>query len=321
MRTDNIYYKYSEFLKNQYHTKVYKLPVNLPITCPNRIDGKGGCTFCAESGTGFEAMDSQISVTEQLSKTKAFIHRRYKAEKYIAYFQNYTNTFLPMAELQNYLLEAASVSDIVEIDLSTRPDCIREDYLQMIRRFSDETGIHICFELGLQTANYHTLKSINRGHGLAEYIDSCLRIKKYGFSLCTHVILNLPSDNLDDAVETAKLVSVLNNDLVKIHSLYIAKNTAMGQAFLNHDFTICSKEAYYERLGAFLEHLDPNIAVERLFSRIPEKDSLFSNWSTSWWKLLDEFIAYMEENHRYQGRLYNYVNGPALKKFDQSDKY
>ena len=98
MEKDCLYYKYSDYLKKHYHTKVYKLPVNLPITCPNRLDGQG-CTFCAESGTGFEAMDASVSVKEQLIKTQAYIRKRYKAEKFIAYFQNYTNTFMPVEQL------------------------------------------------------------------------------------------------------------------------------------------------------------------------------------------------------------------------------
>ena len=100
MSAENLYYKYSDFLKKHYHTKVYKLPVNLPVTCPNRIGGSG-CTFCSESGTGFEAMSSSVSVREQLEKTREYIRKRYKAEKFIAYFQNYTNTFMPLDRFPN----------------------------------------------------------------------------------------------------------------------------------------------------------------------------------------------------------------------------
>ncbi|MFR0986736.1 MAG: TIGR01212 family radical SAM protein [Frisingicoccus sp.] len=315
MGRDYLYYKYSDFLKKHYLAKVYKLPVNLPVTCPNRVNGQG-CSFCAESGTGFEAMSSEISVTEQLIKTQEYIRRRYKAQKFIAYFQNYTNTYLPLGKLREYMEEAAKLPDIVEIAISTRPDCIREDYLDMMEEIAAAFNISIGIELGLQTANYHTLKEIRRGHGLAEYLDACLRIQKRDFLLCTHIILNLPGDTLDDVIETGKIISIMGNHLVKAHSLYIARETEMARLFENGRLTIGSKEDYFLRLQTFLEYLSPDIAVERLFSRIPEEDALFSNWQTSWWKLQDEFLAHMEAQKSFQGKRYDYRNGPALKIFD-----
>ena len=199
-----LYHKYSEYLQNKYGEKVYKLPINLPITCPNRIHGQG-CSFCAEVGTGFEAKNSSVSVTEQLNATKTLIEQKYKAKKFIAYFQNYTNTFMPLDTFRAYMLEAAMVEDIVEISISTRPDCIRDSYLDVLRDIQKEYHVDINIELGLQSANYHTLDAINRGHGLAEFIDAVLRIQKYAFTICAHVILNLPQDTMRDAVETAKI--------------------------------------------------------------------------------------------------------------------
>ena len=314
MSEKNMYQKYSDYLKSKYGEKVYKLPINLPISCPNRVHGSG-CSFCSEVGTGFEAMSQTISVTEQLTKTKELIRKKYKAEKYIAYFQNYTNTYMPLDVFSEYIKEAARVEDIVEISISTRPDCIREDYLAVLKEIEKEFQVAIHIELGLQTVNYHTLDYIDRGHGLAEFIDAVLRIKKYGFSICTHVILNLPTDKMRDTIETAKILSALNIDIVKLHSLYIAKNTKLCRQYEANEFIMCSKDEYLLRLKAFLEHLSPDIVVERLFSRVPEKDSIFSNWNTSWWKLQDEFVELMEKNDSYQGKKYNYLNGSALNEF------
>ena len=319
MVRENIYYKYSDYLKKHYNVKVYKLPINLPVTCPNRLGGNG-CAFCSDLGTGFESCSSTLSVKEQLLKTREHIQKKYKAEKFIAYFQNYTNTFMPIQQFTSYMEEAASVEGIVEISISTRPDCIRDEYLEILRSISLSYNVAITIELGLQSVNYHTLDKINRGHGLAEYVDACMRIKSYGFSLCTHIILNLPYDNQLDVIETSKMVSIMKNDLVKLHSLYIAKGTCMANQYLNGEIEICSKEEYYERLRLFLEYLNPSIAIERLFSRIPEKDAIFSNWSTSWWKLQDEFMEYMCAHQSYQGKCYYYTNGPALQKlYDGKD--
>ena len=313
MKEKILYKKYSEYLKTKYGEKVYKLPINLPITCPNRIDGQG-CSFCAEVGTGFEAADASISVTEQLNTTKQLIEKKYKARKYIAYFQNYTNTFMKLEQFRAYVIEAATNTDIVEISISTRPDCIKDSYLDVLLDIYNTYHVDINIELGLQTANYHTLDFINRGHGLAEFIDAVLRIKKYPFTICTHVILNLPNDTMRDTIETAKILSALNIDIVKLHSLYIAKNTKLSYQYRNGTISICSKEEYFERVIAFIEHISPDIVIERLFSRVPEEDAYFSNWNTSWWKLQDELLDKMMELNIYQGKRFDYLNGSALNK-------
>ena len=307
------YKKYSDYLKEKYGEKVYKLPINLPITCPNRLDGNG-CSFCAEVGTGFEAMESYISVKKQMEITRALIEKKYKAKKYIAYFQNYTNTFMPLTEFKNYIIEAVSEPDVVEISISTRPDCIRSDYLDVLMEIRQIYQVHINIELGLQTVNYHTLDLINRGHGLAEFIDAVLQIKKYPFTICAHMILNLPGDSLRDAIEGAKVLSALHIDIVKLHSLYIAKNTKLSREYKNGTITVCSKEEYIERVVAFLSFLSPNIIVERLFSRIPEEEADFANWNTSWWKLQDDLLEKMKQQNVYQGKDFHYLNGSALNK-------
>lgn len=221
---------------------------------------------------------------------------------------------MPLEQFRSYVHEAARCRDIVEISISTRPDCIRSSYLDVLKEIKETYQIEINIELGLQTVNYHTLDAINRGHGLAEYLDAVLQIKRYGFTICTHIILNLPQDTLRDCVETAKILSALKTDIVKLHSLYIARNTKLSYDYENGTITVCSKEEYLNRLVTFLEHLDPEIVVERLFSRVPEKDAVFSNWNTSWWKLQDEVMEKMYESHSYQGKSFDYLNGSALNK-------
>ena len=287
-----MYYTYSDYLKNKYHEKVYKLPVNLPVTCPNRLNGACGCDFCAEQGTGFEALNPQLSVTEQLTLTREKIEKKYHAHKFIAYFQNYTNTFLPIDSFEKYMREGASFPDVVEISISTRPDCIRSDYLEILEKIRSEFQVEITLELGLQTVNYHTLRNIHRGHTLAEFID---------------------------AIESAKILSALQVSTVKLHSLYIAKNTRLCEAYENGTITLCSKEDYITRAITFLEYLNPEIAVERLFSRIPENDAVFCNWGTSWWKLKDELLSTMQKADSYQGKMYHYLHGAALRSLDGSD--
>lgn len=309
------YYKtYSGYLQEKYGEKVYKLPINIPVTCPNKVDGPG-CSFCAEVGTGFEAMAATFSVKDQLEGTVTKIRRKYKANKYIAYFQNYTNTYLPLSQFAKYIEEAAAFPNIVEISVSTRPDAIAAEYLDILKEQATLHHLEVTIELGLQTVNYHSLDQIKRGHSLAEYLDAAQLIKSYGFTLCTHVILNLPGDTDRDALETAKVLSAMKNDIVKIHSLYIAKNTPLAALYERGELTLCSKEEYLERLVLFIRHLKTEMVVERLFSRIPEQDCLFSNWQTSWWKLKDEFNDKMAAYQAKQGDLCNYLGGRAVREF------
>ncbi len=312
MNNELPYLPYSEYLRRKYHEKVYKLPVNLPLTCPNRIHGTG-CDFCAEAGTGFEAQDNQISVADQLLLVREKIEKKYHAHKFIAYFQNFTNTFLPLEQFRSYVTETAGVKDIVEIAVSTRPDCIDRSYLDVLAEIKQTCGTEITIELGLQSTNCHTLQSIHRGHSLAEFIDAVLMIRDYPFEICTHVILNLPGDDLTDAIEMAKVLSALRIQVVKAHSLYIAPNTKLYDLYTSGTITLCSKEEYIERAAYFLAYLNPEIAVERMFSRIPETDSVFCNWGNSWWKLRDELFAYMKSHELTQGCSYHYLGGSALR--------
>ena len=298
-----LYNEYSKYLKNKYGEKVYKLPVNIPATCPNRDGtiGYGGCTFCAEVGTGFEMLDNTISVREQIERNMEYISRKYNAKKFIAYFQNYTNTYLELETFKMYIREAI-IQNIVEISISTRPDCVGEEYLQFLNEIHVEYNVNISIELGLQTVNYHTLININRGHTLAAFIDAIMRIKKYNFETCAHVILNLPGDSMVDIVETAKILSVLKVEQVKIHSLYIMENTEMGRLYKENKIALISKDEYLERVITFLEYLNKDIVVQRLIGRAPKENSLFVNWSMSWWKIKDEILDNMAKQDRYQGK-------------------
>lgn len=313
-----MYKQYSTFLKEKYKEKVYKLPISLKETnCPNRDGnvGFGGCTYCGEEGVGFENLSANLSIKEQLLKNKELISKKYKAKKFIAYFQSFSNTYLPLPMFKKYMNEAI-MDDIVDISVSTRPDCIDKTYLDVLKEIKEKHGIDITIELGLQTANYKTLEKINRGHTLAEYIQACNLIKSYGFNICTHVILNLPWDDIQDTIETAKIISVLQTDFVKLHALYIEKNTVLANQYLNNEFVMPPVEDYIERTITFLEYLNPNIAVQRIIGRAPEEVTLFSNWGKSWWKIKEAIEEKMEKENRYQGKLYLYGSNKALKKFD-----
>lgn len=311
-----MYRAYAEYLKKRYGEKVYKLPVALPVTCPNRDGclGKGGCTFCGEIGAGYENLPADMTVAQQLEANKAHIKPKYKAEKFIAYFQNFSNTYLPIEALKSYIMEACQ-EDVVGIAIATRPDCIHDAYLCLLKELKQRYQIDIFIELGLQSVNYHSLQKINRGHTLAEFIDAVMRIKGYKLECCAHLILNLPWDDRTDVIENAKILSALQVEQVKLHALYIVKGTKLAQEYEQGMLQLIEREEYIERVITFLEYLESSIVVQRLIGRAPESNTLFSNWKTGWWKIRDAILNTMQERGTYQGRYCDYLNGKAVRKF------
>lgn len=306
----------SAFLKEKYGEKVYKLPVALPLTCPNRDGsaGVGGCVFCGEIGAGYENLPASMTVQEQLVKNIAHIAPKYKAYKYIPYYQNFSNTYLEPERFKEYM-EAGCIDSTVGLAIATRPDCINDTYLEILKGIKETYGVDIYLEYGLQSVNYHTLEKINRGHGMAEFIDAVLRTKRYGFSVCAHMIVNLPWDTMTDTIEGARILTALGVDQVKLHALYIVKNTLMDKWYEEKQFELISADEYIERVIAFLRHLDKNIVLQRLVGRAPEENTLFTNWSMGWWRIQEEIERRMDERDVRQGDLCNYLNGSAVRNF------
>ncbi|MBZ2174480.1 TIGR01212 family radical SAM protein [Schnuerera sp. xch1] len=313
-----VYNVYSKYLKERFGEKVYKLPINLPLTCPNRDGcvGTGGCIFCGEEGGSFENLSHALSVREQVKRNKEYISERYKANKFISYFQNFTNTYLPLDDFKKYV-EESIVDGIVGISISTRPDCVNDNYLKYLSDIKNRYDLEITIELGLQTVNYHSLKKINRGHSLAEFIDAVIRNKRYSIRTCAHLILNLPWDDMTDVIENAKILSALNVEEVKLHALYVVDGTELGRMYKEGEVSLISKDEYKERVITFLEYLDEDIIVQRIIGRAPKENTLFVNWNESWWKIRDEIVEDMRNRKIKQGKKFQYLNGKAIKKLQK----
>ena len=315
MIEEDFYRTYSGYLKEKYKDKVYKLPVKLNLTCPNR-DGNiatGGCIFCGEEGGSFENCHVSMGVREQILRNKNYISKKYNAKKFISYFQNFTNTYLGIEEFKKMITDSLVDSDIVGISLSTRPDCILEEQLNFLHQLQQERNLEIDFELGLQSVNYKTLIKLNRGHTLAEFIHAVNLIHKYGFRVCTHIIIGLPWDDETDIIEGAKILSALKVEEVKLHSLYVVKNTTLGEMYLNGEIKLIEKEDFVNSVIIFLRNLDEKIVLQRLLGRVPEENSLFCNWGTSWWKIRDEILKKMNEKGYKQGDLFFDFKGVEKK--------
>ena len=301
-----VYRKYSDFLREKFGEKVYKLPVKLDLTCPNRDGtcGVGGCIFCGEEGGSFE--NNFGSVRDQLLKNKELIKNKYKANKYIAYFQNFTNTYMPFEDFKR-VIEESLIDGVVGVSISTRPDYLPKRHLDYLEELNKNYFVTV--EIGLQTPNYHSLKKLNRGHGLSEFIDAAIKLKKRNLNVCTHIIIGLPWDDDLDILECAKILNVLGIDEVKIHALYILKDTALGKMYERGEIEPISLDDYKKKVILFLRNLKDDIIVERIIGRAPYENSLFCNWNTSWWKIRDDIINVMHENGYTQGDL---VKGEIL---------
>ena len=314
-----MYTKFSTKLKEKYSSKVYKIPISIDTTCPVR-DGsisKGGCIFCGEKGAGYENGDCKESITKQINDNLDIFVNKYKAEKFILYFQNFTNTYIKLSTFKNNILEAVNaVDNAVAISISTRPDCIDSDYLDFLKEVENKYHLDIIIELGLQSVNNETLKKLNRGHTLADYLKAALLIKSYDFEICTHIIASIPYDRDEDLVEAAKILSILNTNSVKIHSLYIEKNTILGKMYEEGKIEMLELDDFVRRVVLFLENLSEDIAVERLVSRVPkEEDVLFLNWDRSHWVIQDMIIDEMKKQNTYQGKKYKAYEKGLLDKF------
>ncbi|MBS5582055.1 MAG: TIGR01212 family radical SAM protein [Megasphaera sp.] len=315
------YNVYSAYLKGRYGEKVYKLPISIPDTCPNRDGTLGvkGCIYCGSIGAGYENLPASMTVEEQIQKNIAHIAPKYKAKKYIAYFQNFTNTYVEPRLFRQYLT-AACQPDIVGIAIATRPDCLNETYLDIMDEIRTTYSVDILVELGLQTVNYKTLECINRGHTLAEYIDALWMLSKYPFRTCTHVILNLPWDDMADVIETAKIISALPVHEVKLHALYVIKGTVLADMYENGDIQLGTVEEYVDCVVTFLEYCRPDIVFQRLIGRAPKEATEFANWGMGWWKIRDMIDAELERRDTWQGKKCTYLHGKALHRFMDTQK-
>lgn len=311
-----LYRTYSDYLKEKYKEKVYKIPVALPVTCPNR-DGaldSGGCIFCGSIQADYETKAVGMEITRQIDRSISHVGPKYKAKKFIAYFLNFTNTYMPLSRFKRYVEEACSHPDIVELDVATRLDCIHEAYLDVLQEAREKYGTNIAIELGLQSANSHTLLKIGRCHTAAEFIDAALCVGWYHFDLCAHIIADLPWDDRIDVEEAAKLVSVLPVTEIKIHFLYIVKGTKLAEMYEKGEVKLLPPEEYAERTVLILSMIHPDIAVQRIVGRT-SANTLSVNGGRPWWEVKEHIEKLMRDRHLKQGSACDYMHGAVVQKF------
>jgi radical SAM protein (TIGR01212 family) len=296
---------YNRILRDQFNARVYKIGLRLDFTCPNR-DGKvavGGCIYCNNASHTPQDYQPRTSVTAQLERGALAVQRRHRAEKFIAYFQSYTNTYDSVSKLESLYREALEFPGVVGMSIATRPDCLGDDVLELLENLSSET--YLWLEIGLESMYDHTLAWVNRGHGLADYLDAVARAKARRLRVCTHLILGFPGESRADILATPALFNRLGIDGVKLHNLHVIKNTPLEKFYQLGQVPLFSRDEYVSLTIDFLERLDPNIVVHRLSGETYRAITVAPDWSIDKIGVHNAIFHAMEERDTWQGKLFS----------------
>lgn len=296
------YYTLDYYYKNKYNSKVFKVALNGNFTCPNR-DGKIstlGCIFCSESGSGDFAGDKELPLKEQFEQVKAILLKKWPKAKYIPYFQANTNTYGPISKLKALFNEAVTLdNDIVSISIATRPDCLSNETIEYLNELNQIKPVTI--ELGLQTIHDSTAKVINRGYNLNVFEDAVKRLNKYNIEIVVHIINGLPFETKDMMLDTVKYLNNLNIHGIKIHSLFILKNTKLAEMFLNNEFSILTMDEYVDTTVEQLAIIRDDIVIHRINGDAPRDLLIEPQWSLKKLVVMNEIDKKMKERNYYQG--------------------
>lgn len=283
----------NNYYKAKYGKKVFKIPLNGNFKCPH-----SGCIFC--NGSGDFAGNKNKTITEQFYDVKRMMENKWNDAYYIVYFQANTNTYAPLEELKQKYEEALSLDkNIIGISIATRCDSITDECLEYLKGLNKKTFVQI--ELGLQTIHEKTSKLINRGHTLKQFDDCIKRLKEANISVVVHIINGLPYETFDMMMETAKYVGSLGIDGIKIHMLYVMKNTPLELMYEKEKFPILTRDEYVKIVATQLEYIPLSMVIHRLTGDSDKNLLIEPTWSLKKFVVLNEIDKYMRKNKIYQG--------------------
>ena len=296
------YYTLNYYLKKKFNDKVFKVALNGGFTCPNR-DGKvstRGCIFCSPSGSGDFAGNRNDSLAKQFNDIKDVIHKKWPKAKYIAYFQANTNTYGPIERLRKIFYEAINLHpDIVALSIATRPDCLNNEVIDLLDELNKIVPVWI--ELGLQTIHQNTADFINRGYKLEIFDEAVKNLRSKNIEVIVHIINGLPYETKEMMLETAKYLNNFDIQGVKIHSLFILKNTPLGELYFKKKFKILSLEEYVDITTEQLALLNKNFVIHRINGDAPRDDLIEPTWSLKKLVVMNEIDKNMKIKNYYQG--------------------
>lgn len=297
------YRSLSDALKEEFGTKVYKLALDAGCTCPNRdgtLDTRG-CIFCSEGGSGDFASDPNLSITEQIESAKTRVARKITGGRYIAYFQNFTNTYAPLPRLEKIYSEAIRHPDIAALSIATRPDCLPDETIDLLARLNHIKPVWV--ELGLQTIHPGTAALIRRGFDLPCFAEAVDRLNRAGIRIVVHLILGLPGETRDDMLASVSYVASLPVDGVKLQLLHVLRNTDLADMYEAGEFRVLTREEYISLLADCVERLPERIVIHRLTGDGPKKLLIAPLWSADKRGVLNEINREFTRRDVRQGRL------------------
>ncbi len=298
------YYDLNTYFRAKFGQRVHKLTVDAGFDCPNR-DGRiarGGCIYCNPRGSGTGLFARGFSIRAQLERSKAPVTRRFKARKFMAYFQSYSNTYAPPAVLKRAYDEALSVADIVGLSIGTRPDCISEDALTLLSEYARRCLVWI--EYGLQSAHDRTLSAIRRGHDVRCFVDAVERTRHRGIAICAHVILGLPGESRRDMLATARLIADLGLDGIKLHLLYVIKGTPLADTYRQGGYRCLTQAAYAELVCDVIERLPPEMVIQRITGDPHPRELIAPAWALQKKQTIEMIHNRFEARQTRQGSRY-----------------
>lgn len=299
--TDKRYNQYSAHLKNKFGVKVYKITLDAGFSCPNR-DGSissGGCIFCDDGGSFSQAHSNLLSIEEQIETGVETLSKRFKAKKFMSYFQAYSNTYKPVSELEKIYKSSLNHPDVVGISIGTRPDCVDEEKLKLISEFKDD--YYTWIEYGLQSVHNKTLKAINRGHDYECFLRVYEKSKNLGLNVCAHVILNLMDETKEEMLETAQKLAELRVDGVKIHMLCALEGTKLSELYNQGKISFMSEEDYIQTVCDFLEILPAETTIHRLAGNGLKSNLIAPRWLGKKMDALNKIDRELEKRNSFQG--------------------
>ncbi len=303
--TDKRYNQYSAHLKNKFGVKVYKITLDAGFSCPNR-DGTistGGCIFCDEGGSFSQAHSNLLSIEEQVEEGIKTLSKRFKAEKFMSYFQAFSNTYKPVKELEKIYNSALNHPDITGISIGTRPDCIDDDKIKLISSYKKD--YYTWIEYGLQSIHDKTLKKINRGHDFDCFLRAYEKTKEAGINVCVHVIFGLWETH-DEIMQTAQKLAELNVDGVKIHMLCALENTKLAQIYKEGGIDFMSEDEYVKTVCDFLEYLPETTTIHRLAGNGMSSELIAPKWLGKKFDCLNKIDRELINRNSYQGSKFIY---------------
>lgn len=296
------YNSFGPHMRNLFGVNVYKVNIDAGFTCPNR-DGtiaEGGCIYCNNDSFRPVSCKSAMGIKAQVEKGVAYLSKRYKAQKFIAYFQPYTNTYASVDELELLYKEALSHKDVFGIAVGTRPDAVDDEKIELLSSLSRDYFVLV--EYGLQSIYDKTLMYINRGHDYKCFVDALEMTKDKGIHIGAHLIVGFPTETIDEMLDMADIISTLPVEFLKIHQLQIIEHTKLGDIYKENPFYVFSYDEYLGFLVRFVERLSPRIVLQRLFATAPDDILIAPKWNKTRQQIIKDIDALFKNNGASQGK-------------------